>query len=133
MAAAWPAALCQNPVPVQFQTSPVLVRTEAAAVLEVITVPSALSITWVSPTGVTLGLWVGGRAVLSNVSQYTGRITITATQLQISPIFLTDTGNYTVIVDPGSIVGMTKSSRSVLLHVFGEVTEPWQYCLTSHI
>ncbi|XP_048882599.1 sialic acid-binding Ig-like lectin 8 isoform X3 [Brienomyrus brachyistius] len=120
-AAAWPAALCQNPVPIQFQTSPVLVRTGAAAVLDVITVSSALSISWVSPSGITLGLWVGGQAVLNNAVQYTGRITITATQLQISPVLLTDTGNYTVIVDPGSIVGMRKSSGSVLLHVFDAV------------
>lgn len=111
---------CQDPVPIQFQTSPVLVATGNNAVFTVQTITNTFSITWLAPRGGTLGQWINGQAVLNSISQYQDRITISATQLTISNSQLADTGNYTVTVTPSASTGLATNSRSVALSVFGK-------------
>lgn len=96
-------------------------QTGTEAVFTVVTVVQVFSITWGYPGGVTpLGLWVGGSAVLNTVTQYQGRVTITATQLRISSAQLGDAGNYTVTVDPLPTTGLAQNTRSIQLRVFGK-------------
>ncbi|KAG7469056.1 hypothetical protein MATL_G00124700 [Megalops atlanticus] len=116
-----PAVLSQDPVPIQFQTAPVLVQSGSEAVLTVVTVTEVLSVSWASPQGDTLGLWVGGGAVVNPVAQYQSRVTITSTQLRISATQLRDAGNYTVTVDPTATTGLSRNARSVQLRVFDAV------------
>ncbi|KAJ8289559.1 hypothetical protein GJAV_G00002680 [Gymnothorax javanicus] len=116
-----PAVRSQDPVPVQFQTSPVLTASGTNAVLTVLTVPEVLSMTWNSPAGETLGLWVGGGSVINPVAQYIGRLSITATQLTIASTQLRDAGNYSVTVDPIATTGQGPNSRSVEVRVFDAV------------
>lgn len=111
---------CQSPVPIQFQTSPVLVATGNNAVFTVQTISSTFSITWLAPGGGTLGQWINGQAVLNSIAQYQGRLTISATQLTISNSQLADAGNYTVTVTPTAQTGLATNSRSVTLSVFGK-------------
>ncbi|XP_035606657.2 inactive histone-lysine N-methyltransferase 2E [Oncorhynchus keta] len=114
--------LSQDLVSIQFKSDPVLVQTGTDAVFTVVTVSQVFSITWGYPGGVTpLGLWVGGSAVLNTVTQYQGRVTITATQLRISSTQLGDAGNYTVQVDPSPTTGLAQNSRSIQLRVFDAV------------
>ncbi|XP_055783880.1 V-set and immunoglobulin domain-containing protein 10-like [Salvelinus fontinalis] len=115
-------ALSQDLVSIQFKSDPVLVQTGTDAVFTVVTVLQVFSITWGYPGGVTpLGLWVGGSAVLNTVTQYQGRVTITATQLRISSAQLGDAGNYTVKVDPSPTTGLAQNTRSIQLRVFDAV------------
>ncbi|XP_023835705.1 proteoglycan 4 [Salvelinus sp. IW2-2015] len=115
-------ALSQDLVSIQFKSDPVLVQTGTDAVFTVVTVVQVFSITWGYPGGVTpLGLWVGGSAVLNTVTQYQGRVTITATQLRISSAQLGDAGNYTVKVDPSPTTGLAQNTRSIQLRVFDAV------------
>nr|XP_046158533.1 V-set and immunoglobulin domain-containing protein 10-like [Oncorhynchus gorbuscha] len=115
-------ALSQDLVSIQFKSDPVLVQTGTDAVFTVVTVFQVFSITWGYPGGVTpLGLWVGGSAVLNTVTQYQGRVTITATQLRISSAQLRDAGNYTVMVDPLPTTGLAQNTRSIQLRVFDAV------------
>ncbi|XP_070976275.1 uncharacterized protein [Oncorhynchus clarkii lewisi] len=115
-------ALSQDLVSIQFKSDPVLVQTGTDAVFTVVTVSQVFSITWGYPGGVTpLGLWVGGSAVLNTVTQYQGRVTITATQLRISSAQLGDAGNYTVMVDPLPTTGLAQNTRSIQLRVFDAV------------
>lgn len=111
--------VAQNPVGIQFQTDPLLVQTGTDIVFTVLTVPQVLSITWQYQGGVTLGLWAGGAAVVNQVPQFLGRVTITATQLQIGNAQLQDAGNYTVSVIPTGTI-LTPNSRSIQLSVFGK-------------
>ncbi|XP_036414209.1 transcription factor mef2A isoform X2 [Colossoma macropomum] len=111
----------QSLVPIQFQTSPVLVASGTNAVFTLQTITSTFSIAWIAPGGSTLGQWVGGQAVLNSVPQYQGRVTITATQLTISSTLLSDAGNYTVTVVPTATTGFTTNSLSVALRVFDAV------------
>ncbi|XP_029593470.1 uncharacterized protein LOC115177106 isoform X1 [Salmo trutta] len=114
--------LSQDLVSIQFKSDPVLVQTGTDAVFTVVTVSQVFSITWGYPGGVTpLGLWVGGSAVLNTVTQYQGRVTITATQLRISSAQLGDAGNYTVQVDPSPTTGLAQNSRFIQLRVFDAV------------
>ncbi|XP_041758324.1 uncharacterized protein LOC121585993 isoform X1 [Coregonus clupeaformis] len=115
-------ALSQDLVSIQFKSDPVLVQTGTDAVFTVVTVSQVFSITWGYPGGATpLGLWVGGSAVLNTVTQYLGRVTITATQLRISSTQLGDAGNYTVQVDPSPTTGLAQNTRSIQLRVFDAV------------
>nr|XP_020445771.1 carcinoembryonic antigen-related cell adhesion molecule 5-like [Monopterus albus] len=114
------SVLTQNPVPIQFQTDPVLVQTGTQIVFTVLTVPEVLSMTW-QYQAVTLGLWAGGAAVINPVPQFQGRVTITATQLQIGGAQLRDAGNYTVMVTPIVTTGLATNSRTVNLRVFDAV------------
>ncbi|XP_066501986.1 uncharacterized protein si:dkeyp-97a10.3 isoform X2 [Hoplias malabaricus] len=111
----------QSPVPLQFQTSPVLVATENNAVFAVQTISNPFSITWIAPGDSTLGQWVGGQAVYNSVPQYQGRVTITATQLTINSCQRRDAGNYTVRVVPLGTTGLSSNSLSVALRVFEAV------------
>lgn len=70
--------------------------------------------------GQTLGLWAGGTAVINPVDQFLGRLTISATQLQIGGAQLQDSGNYTVQVIPSATTGLAPNSKSVQLTVFGK-------------
>ncbi|KAL6462132.1 hypothetical protein MHYP_G00285540 [Metynnis hypsauchen] len=108
-------------VPVQFQTSPVLVASGSNAVFTLQTITSTFSIAWIAPGGSILGQWVGGQAVLNSVPQFQGRVTITATQLTISSTLLSDAGNYTVTVVPTATTGFTTNSLSAALRVFDAV------------
>lgn len=112
--------LAQDPVPIQFQTDPVLVQTGTGIVFTVLTVPQILSMTWQYQGGVTLGLWAGGASVVNPVPQFLGRVTITATQLQIGSAQIKDAGNYTVTVTPTATTGLATNSRSIQLRVFGK-------------
>lgn len=112
--------LAQDPVQIQFQTDPVLVQSGSAIVFTVQTVSEVLSITWTYQGGNTLGLWAGGSEILNTVPQFQGRITITATTLQIRGAQLRDAGNYTVEVTPTATTGLTVNSRSIQLRVFGK-------------
>ncbi|XP_035381971.1 uncharacterized protein si:dkeyp-97a10.3 isoform X3 [Electrophorus electricus] len=113
----------QGPVPIQFQVSPVQVASGRNAIFVLQTITDTFSISWLSPGGSTLGLWIGGHAELNPVPQYQGRIFITATQLTISACQLIDAGNYTVNVIPSAATGLTTSSLSVTLNVFDAVTQ----------
>ncbi|KAI4890745.1 hypothetical protein NFI96_001283 [Prochilodus magdalenae] len=110
----------QSPVPIQFQTSPVLAASGSNAVFTLQTITNTFSIAWIAPGGSTLGQWVGGQAVLNSVPQYQGRVTITATQLTISSSQLSDAGNYTVTVVPTATTGLSTNSLAVALRVFGK-------------
>lgn len=112
--------LAQDQVQIQFQRDPVLVQTGTEIVFTVLTVPQILSMTWKYQGEVTLGLWAGGAAVVNPVSQFEGRVTITATQLRIGGAQLRDAGNYTVNVIPSATTGLTPNSRSIQLSVFGK-------------
>ncbi|KAI4903176.1 hypothetical protein NFI96_006729 [Prochilodus magdalenae] len=110
----------QSPVPIQFQTSPVLAASGSNAVFTLQTITNTFSIAWIAPGGSTLGQWVGGQAVLNSVPQYQGRVTITATQLTIGSSQLSDAGNYTVTVVPTATTGLSTNSLAVALRVFGK-------------
>lgn len=112
--------LTQNLVPIQFQPDPVAVQTNTDILFTVLTVPQVFSMTWQYQGGVTLGLWTGGAASVNAVPQFTGRVTITATQLRIGSAQLKDAGTYTVQVTPTAATGLASNSKSVQLSVFGE-------------
>ncbi|TSK20166.1 Protein argonaute-3 [Bagarius yarrelli] len=112
------AAIVQDPVPIQFQRSPVLVATGSDAVFTVQTITNIFSITWLAPGGGTLGQWINSQAVLNPIAQYQGRVSISATQLTISNSQLADAGNYTVTVTPAAPTGLATNSLSVTLSVF---------------
>lgn len=109
----------QTPVEINFQTDPLIVKTGSDAVFTVLTASQVFSITWKYQGGVTLGLWTGGTSSVNSVPQFLGRVTITATQLQIGGAQLQDAGNYTVSVTPSGTT-MTSNSRSIQLSVFGK-------------
>ncbi|KAI1894826.1 hypothetical protein AGOR_G00119750 [Albula goreensis] len=118
----YPVVRSQDPVQIQFQTDPVLVRTGSEAVLTVVVVPDVWSVSWESPAKDTLGQYVVdlGSAV-NTVAQFEGRLTITPTQLRIRASQLRDAGNYTVTVTPSGTTGLGRNSRSVELRVFDAV------------
>lgn len=111
--------LAQDQIEIQFQTDPLLVQTGSEIVFTVLTVSQVFSMTWLYQ-GVTLGLWAGGAPAINPVPQFQGRITISATQLRIGGAQLRDAGNYTVTVIPTIATGLTSSSRSIQLRVFGK-------------
>ncbi|XP_018582402.1 carcinoembryonic antigen-related cell adhesion molecule 20 isoform X2 [Scleropages formosus] len=113
--------LSLDPVPIQFQTAPVLVQTGGQAVITVVTISNVLSISWTSPGGAALGVWVPAGAVVSSGGQFNGRVNITATQLQISSVQLMDAGNFTVTVVPSGATGLGQNSRSVEVRVYDAV------------
>ncbi|KAL4657606.1 nuclear receptor coactivator 6-like isoform X1 [Arapaima gigas] len=113
--------LSLDPVPIQFQTDPVLVATGGQAVITLVTISNVLSISWISPGGAALGVWVPSGAVVSSGGQYSGRIQITSTQLQISSVQLMDAGNYTVTVVPSGTTGLGQNLRSVEMRVYDAV------------
>ncbi|KAI5611968.1 hypothetical protein C0J50_0636 [Silurus asotus] len=111
-------ASCQDLVPIQFQSSPVLVATGNNAVFTLQTISSIFSIAWIAPGGGTLGQWINNQAVLNPIAQYQGRVSISATQLTISSSQLSDAGIYMVTVTPLASTGLATNSRSVTLSVF---------------
>nr|XP_057939597.1 trithorax group protein osa isoform X2 [Doryrhamphus excisus] len=115
----------QDQVQIQFQTDPVLVLTGTEIQFTVLTIPDVLSVTW-RYEGVILGLWVGGTSTINAVPQFSGRVTITATQLRIGGAQLADAGDYAVDVVPVASTGLTENSRSVLLRVFAPAPYTWQ-------
>lgn len=116
----FPLTSCQDPVPIQFKSSPVQVATGNNAVFTVQTISSIFSITWLAPGGNTLGQWINNQAVLNPTAQYQGRVSISATQLTISSSQLSDAGNYTVTVTPFATTGLLTNSLSVTLLVYGK-------------
>lgn len=117
-----PSAKAQTPVEISFKTDPVQVQTGTTIVFTVITVPNVFSITWQYQGGVTLGLWVSNTPSVRPVPQFQGRVTITATTLQIGSAELRDAGQYTVEVEPDGSTGLGKNSKTVTLNVFDAVT-----------
>ncbi|KAJ0066274.1 hypothetical protein NL108_005491 [Boleophthalmus pectinirostris] len=115
-------ANAQTPVDISFQRDPVQVQTGGGIQFTVITVPNVFTMTWLYQSGATLGLWVNNAPVVNDVPQFQGRVTITATTLQIRSAVLTDAGQYTVEVDPAVSTGLGKNSKSVTLQVYDPVT-----------
>lgn len=111
--------LAQNQVQIQFQTDPLVAQTGTEVVFTVLTESRVLSMTW-EYQGQALGLWAGGNAVINPVSQFLGRVTISATQLRIGGAQLQDRGSYTVVVIPSASTGLLQNSKSVQLRVFGK-------------
>ncbi|XP_076004620.1 uncharacterized protein LOC142999088 isoform X2 [Genypterus blacodes] len=113
--------MAQDPVQIQFLTDPVLVQTGSAAVFTAQTVSEVFTMTWLYQGVNTLGVWTGGSQSLNAVPQFQGRVTITATTLQIRGAELRDAGNYTVEVTPTAATGLRVNSRSIQLRVFDAV------------
>lgn len=111
--------LAQDQVPIQFQRDPVLVQTGTEIVFTVQTVSQVFSMTW-TYKGDTLGAWTQTGSSVNTVAQFEGRITISATQLQIGGAQLRDAGDYTVEVIPIATTGLAANSRSIQLRVFGK-------------
>lgn len=122
--------LAQNPVEIQFQTDPLQVQTGTEIVFTVLTVSRVLSMTW-KYQGVALGLWSSGTSTINPVAQFTGRLTIAATQLRIGGAQLGDAGSYTVEVIPLAPTDLVPNSRTVQLSVFSK--EPMSVTLTEEI
>uniref|UniRef100_A0A3B3TWT1 Ig-like domain-containing protein n=1 Tax=Poecilia latipinna TaxID=48699 RepID=A0A3B3TWT1_9TELE len=76
---------------------------------------------WAYQTGDTLALWTQSGTSDNSVPQFRGRLSISATQLQIGAAQLNDAGFYTVEVVPTSSTGLVKNSQSVELKVFDPV------------
>ncbi|CAG6014585.1 unnamed protein product [Menidia menidia] len=112
--------LAQEPIPVQFQTAPVLSQTGSEAVFTVLTGPDIFSMTW-KYQDVTVALWAVGVGQVNPLPQFQGRVTISKNQLRIGGAQLRDAGNYTVQVDPAATTGLAPNSRSVQLRVFDAV------------
>ncbi|XP_067303911.1 uncharacterized protein [Pseudorasbora parva] len=115
--------VCLNPVPVQFEKTPVLVASGKDAIFTVQTPVSDVSlIRWTDSGGTTLAMWANGNPVVISVPQYQGRISVTATQLKITNSQLRDSGNYSVSVEPSSATGLGVNTLSAQLKVFDAVT-----------
>ncbi|XDV39574.1 hypothetical protein PO909_008800 [Leuciscus waleckii] len=114
-------AVCLDPVPVQFEKTPVLVASGKDAIFTVQTVSNVPLIRWTASGGITLAMWVNGNPSVLPVQQYQNRISVTATQLKISDSQLRDSGNYSVSVEPSSTSGLGVNTRSVQLKVFDAV------------
>lgn len=113
------AAVCLDPVPVQFEKTPVLVASGKDAIFTVQTVSDVSLIRWTDSGGTTLAMWVNGNPVVISILQYQGRMSVTATQLKITNSQLRDSGNYSVSVEPSTTTGLGVNTRSVQLKVFG--------------
>uniref|UniRef100_A0A8C1XGV6 Si:dkeyp-97a10.3 n=1 Tax=Cyprinus carpio TaxID=7962 RepID=A0A8C1XGV6_CYPCA len=113
--------VCLDPVPVQFEKTPVLVASGKDAVFTVQTVSDVSLIRWTDSTATTLAMWANGSPVVMSVPQYQGRISVTATQLKITNSQIRDSGNYSVSVEPSSTTGLGVNTRSVQLKVFDAV------------
>lgn len=111
--------LAQDQVEIQFQIDPLSVQTGTEIVFTVLTVPQVLSMEW-QYKNVVLGLWAGGNSVVNPVTQFLGRVTITATQLRIGGAQLQDAGNYMVTVTPLASTNLAPNSKSIQLGVFGK-------------
>ncbi|XP_067267862.1 bromodomain-containing protein DDB_G0280777-like isoform X1 [Chanodichthys erythropterus] len=115
------AAVCLDPVPVQFEKTPVLVASGKDAIFTVQTVSDVSLIRWTDSGGTTLAMWVNGNPVVMPILQYQGRMSVTATQLKITNSQLRDSGNYSVSVEPSATTGLGVNTRSVQLKVFDAV------------
>lgn len=115
------AVVCLNPVPVQC-SSPLLVASGTNAVFTVQTVPNVPLIRWTDSAATTLAMWVNGGPVLMSVQQFQGRITVSATQFTVSSSQISDSGNYSVSVEPSSTSGLSVNTCSVQLKVFDAVS-----------
>ncbi|XP_048009428.1 GATA zinc finger domain-containing protein 14 isoform X2 [Megalobrama amblycephala] len=115
------AAVCLDPVPIQFEKTPVLVASGKDAIFTVQTVSDVSLIRWTDSGGTTLAMWVNGNPVVISILQYQGRMSVTATQLKITNSQLRDSGNYSVSVEPSTTTGLGVNTRSVQLKVFDAV------------
>ncbi|XP_043116289.1 transcription factor mef2A isoform X2 [Puntigrus tetrazona] len=116
------AVVCLDPVPVQFVKTPVLVASGTDAVFTVQTVSDVSLVRWTDGSAATLAMWANGGPVVMPVPQYQGRISVTAAQLTITGSRLSDSGNYSVSVEPSSATGLGVNTRSVQLKVFDAVS-----------
>ncbi|XP_051577359.1 uncharacterized protein LOC127454297 isoform X2 [Myxocyprinus asiaticus] len=114
-------AVCLEPVPVQFEKTPVLVASGRDAIFTVQTVSDTSLIRWTNAGQTTLAMWANGQPIVISVPEYQGRISVTATQLKITNSQLRDSGNYTVSVEPSPATGLGVNTRSVQLKVFDAV------------
>ncbi|XP_007553882.1 uncharacterized protein LOC103139279 [Poecilia formosa] len=113
--------LAQNPVPINFIPALVQVQTGSEIVFTVKVDAAVFSMSWAYQTGDTLALWTQSGTSDNSVPQFRGRLSISATQLQIGAAQLNDAGFYTVEVVPTSSTGLVKNSQSVELKVFDPV------------
>ncbi|KAL1258627.1 hypothetical protein QQF64_009204 [Cirrhinus molitorella] len=113
--------LCLDPVPIQFEKTPVLVASGKDAVFTIQTVSAVSLVRWTYSAATTLALWVNGGPVVIPIPQYQGRISVTATQLKITNSQIRDSGNYSVSVEPSDTTGLGVNTRSVQLKVFDAV------------
>ncbi|XP_056619512.1 uncharacterized protein si:dkeyp-97a10.3 [Triplophysa dalaica] len=111
-------AVCLDLVPVQIDKTSVQVASGNDVIFTVQTISDPSLITWTR--GITLALWGNGQPFVP-VSEYQGRISVTATQLKIANSQLRDSGNYTVSVEPSPGTGLGIGTRSVQLKVFDAV------------
>ena len=114
-------SLSQDPVPIEFQTDPVLVQTGTDILFTIINLPDVVLVKWDSPGGSTpLALWSGGTGTVNPPPEYVGRVSVTRNQLRISTSQLSDAGSYRVQVDPSISTGLATNSKSIQLQVFGK-------------
>ncbi|XP_031431756.1 uncharacterized protein si:dkeyp-97a10.3 [Clupea harengus] len=106
----------QGLVSIQFTDAPVLATSEKPAVFSIVTVSDILSTTWTAPDGGVIGVWTAAGPVING--DFTGRVSLTATRLQIIAAELRDAGNYSVNVAPSDSTGLNPNTRSVELKVF---------------
>ncbi|XP_028325650.1 V-set and immunoglobulin domain-containing protein 10-like isoform X2 [Gouania willdenowi] len=102
-------------IQVEFQTDPVNVQTGTQIVFTAVTASPVSSMLWSYQGAVNLGLWSGGTSTIYTSPQFTGRVTVTSTQLRIENAQLLDAGEYTVRVISS---GGTEVSTSAQLRVF---------------
>ncbi|XP_062394575.1 uncharacterized protein si:dkeyp-97a10.3 [Sardina pilchardus] len=106
----------QDPVEINFATAPVLATSGAPAEFSIITLSAIFTTQWLAPGGGAIGTWTSAGPVVNG--DYTGRVSLTATRLEIITAELRDAGNYTVVVTPSDTTGLIQNSRSVELKVF---------------
>ncbi|XP_076135784.1 uncharacterized protein LOC143118638 [Alosa pseudoharengus] len=106
----------QDPISIEFTTSPVLAKSGAPAVFSIVTVPGIFTTQWFAPGGGAIGTWTSAGSVING--DYTGRVSLTDTRLQINTAELRDAGNYSITVTPSDTTGLIQNRRSVELKVF---------------
>ncbi|KAL2084056.1 hypothetical protein ACEWY4_019574 [Coilia grayii] len=91
--------------------------------------PGVSSVTWQAPDGVILGLWAQGQSgrsegvAFDHVTQYSGRVNITNTQLRIAAVQPVDAGNYTITVVSSTSSAITVRSVLVELRVYEDTSK----------
>ncbi|XP_058867108.1 HEPACAM family member 2-like isoform X1 [Acipenser ruthenus] len=118
----------QFPVEISFPSEVVQVRTGQISLLAVktLSLSEVLTVSWASPSGQTLGVWVGGQVspVLNEIEQYRGRLNIAGDfSLRLKDAARADEGGYTITVDPKASTGVTKNSRVIRLEVFDPIQD----------
>ncbi|XP_041082572.1 carcinoembryonic antigen-related cell adhesion molecule 6-like isoform X2 [Polyodon spathula] len=122
------AVSSQFAVDISVSSEVVQVRTGQVSLLAVktLSLSEVLTVSWASPSGQTLGVWVGGQVgpVLNEIEQYHGRLNIAGDfSLRLKDSARADEGGYTITVDPKASTGVTKNSRVIRLEVFDPIQD----------